>query len=122
MVRPQGIDGGSAIDLEGFDPVEVRMIQEAVDALQRAGYDTNLFRILIRADLPPGYRGMSWEDGAVLGKEAFSSQAMLNHVLEEEWLHLQQKAKGLGRVFQPGTVQALEEALHENRRFPAPDI
>lgn len=97
------------------------MIQEAVDALQRAGYDTERFKILIRADLPSGYRGMSWEDGAVLGEEAFSSQAMLNHVLEEELLHLQQKAKGLGRLFQPGTARALEEALHENRRFPTPE-
>jgi hypothetical protein len=41
-------------------------------------------------------------------KEAFSSQVMLNHVMEEELLHLQQRAAGLGSEFGPGTAQALE--------------
>src|SRR5262249_13899877 len=39
---------------------------------------------------------LSRVDGAALGKEAFSSQVMLNHVLEEELLHQRQKTAGLG--------------------------
>jgi hypothetical protein len=106
---------------EGFSPAEESMIREAEAALQAAGYDTGPFQVLIRTDLPPGYRAMSLDDGAALGQEAFSSQAMLNHVLEEELLHLGQKAREAGRAFGPDTARALEEEVHEARRFPLPD-
>jgi hypothetical protein len=43
--------------------------------------------------MPAGYGGMSPPDGTVLGGEAFSSQAMLNHVLEEELRHLMQNGR-----------------------------
>ena len=56
---------------------------------------------------------------AALGEEAFSSQEMLNHVLEEELIHLQQKAAGLAQEFGPGTAQELEEAANAARKFPA---
>jgi hypothetical protein len=110
-----------AIQLEGFSSAEEEMIEKAIGALQTAGYETNLLKVLIRVDLPPGYRGMCLEDGAVLGKEAFSSQVMLNHVLEEELLHQGQKASGLAHTFQPETARALEEAIHAERKFPFPD-
>jgi hypothetical protein len=110
-----------AIRLEGFSAGEVAMIHAAVAALQSAEYDTSLFQVLIRAEMPPGYRGMSWSNGAILGAEAFSSQAMLNHVLEEELLHLLQKLRGEATAFMPGTARSLEEEVHEQRRFPCPD-
>jgi len=96
------------------------MLLAAEAALRSAGYDTGPLQVLIRADMPPGYRGMSLDDGAALGAEAFSSQAMMNHVLEEELLHLGQKAGAPGRVYKPGTARALEEEVHEQRRFPKP--
>ena len=96
------------------------MVRGAEAALRSAGYDTDLLQVLIRADLPPSYRGMSLDDGAALGSEAFSSQAMVNHVLEEELLHLVQKARVPRREFKPGTVHPLEEEVHEQRRFPLP--
>jgi hypothetical protein len=96
------------------------MLRAAEAALLSAGYDTGLLQVLIRADMPPGYRGMSLEDGAALGSEAFPSQAMVNHVLEEELLHLEQKARAPGREYKPGTARALEEEVHEQRRFPFP--
>ena len=111
---------GSINDLEGFSPAEAAMVRAAEAALQSVRYDTGPFQVLIRVDMPPGYRGMSLNDGAALGMEAFSSQAMINHVLEEELLHLQQKAREPGQEFMPGTARALEEEVHEQRRFPFP--
>ncbi len=58
--------------------------------------------------------------GAALGLEAFSSQGMLNHVLEEELLHLVQMADDKNQVFGPRTAQKFEEAVHEARRFHRP--
>ena len=110
-----------AVQLEGFSSAEEEMIERAIGALRTAGYDINLLKVLIRADFPPGYRGMSLEDGAVLGQEAFSSQAMLNHVMEEEVLHQRQKASGLAQTFQPGTARELEEAIDAERKFALPD-
>jgi hypothetical protein len=110
-----------AIQLEGFSSPEEEMIGRAISALQAAGYDIHLLIVLIRAELPPGYRGMCLADGAALGKEAFSSQGMLNHVLEEELLHQAQKASGLAQTFQPGTARELEEAISAERKFPLPD-
>jgi len=108
------------IQLEGFSSAEEEIIETTIGALQTEGYDINLLKVLIRVDLPPDYRAMSLKDGAVLGKEAFSSQAMLNHVLEEELLHQRQKASGLAETFQPGTARELEEAIDAQRKFPLP--
>ena len=110
--------------LTGFSQVEEAMLKTAGDALRSAGYNTAPFQELIRADMPKGYRAMALSEGvrgAALGQEAFSSQAMLNHVLEEELLHLYQKADGLRPSFRPGTAKALEEAADAARRFPLPE-
>jgi hypothetical protein len=111
----------AAVHLEGFSSAEEKMMESALGTLQTAGYDINHLKVLIRAELPLGYRGMSLEDGAVLGNEAFSSQAMLNHVLEEELLHQRQRASELARSFQCGTARKLEEAIDAARKFPLPD-
>ena len=95
------------------------MIQNTC-VLKGAGYDTSAFKELVRADMPPGYRAMSLEGGAALGQEAFTSQESLNSALEEELIHLQQKAAGLGQPFGPGTAQSLEEAANAARKFPIP--
>jgi hypothetical protein len=97
------------------------MIHVAIAALQLVGYDTSALQVLIRADMPAGYRGMSLADGAVLGAEAFSSQDMLNHVLEEELLHLAQKASGRAAEFTSGTARLLEEEVHGERKLPLPE-
>ncbi len=97
------------------------MIHEAIAALQAVGYSTIRLQVLIRADMPAGYRGMSLADGAALGAEAFSSQEMLNHVLEEELRHLAQKAAGQAGEFAPGTGRKLEEEVDVEREFPLPD-
>ena len=110
-----------AIQRGGFSAAEEAMIWAAVAALQGAGYDTSPMQMLIRGDLPAGYRAMSLDDGAALGQEAFSSQPMLTHVLEEELLHLEQKARESGRPFGPGTAQALEAEVDEARKFSLPD-
>jgi hypothetical protein len=98
------------------------MIGQAVAALQAVGYDTGRVKLLVRADFPAGLRGMTLSafGGAALGGEAFSSQAMLNYVLEEELLHLIQMADEEGRAFGPGTAQGLEEAVHAVRRVQGP--
>lgn len=64
---------------------------------------------------------MTLADGAALGEAAFSSQAMLNHVLEEELLHHGQKARGVAREFDPGTAATLEGEVDEQRRFACPE-
>jgi hypothetical protein len=106
--------------LEGFTPYEEAMIQASFMALQAVGCDTTRIKILIRGDLPANYRGMSWPNGAVLGAEAFQSQTVLNHVLEEEVIHLQQKAAGLTEEFGPTTAAELEKEVDEQRKFPLP--
>jgi hypothetical protein len=100
------------------------MLKDSETALRKAGYDIRKFQELIRADMPRGYRAMALSEGvrgAALGEEAFVSQAMLNHVLEEELLHLMQKEAGLRASFGPGTAKALEEAADAARRFPLPE-
>ena len=97
------------------------MIHEAVAVLQSVGYDTTALQVLIRADMPATYRGMSLADGAALGAEAFSSLEMLNHVLEEELLHQAQKASGRAGEFAPGTARLLEGEADGERRFPLPE-
>jgi len=97
------------------------MVQNSLKALQDAGYDTSPFKELIRADLPPGHRAMSLDGGAAVGSEAFASPAHLNSALEEELLHLEQKAAGQFAVsFGRGTMQGLEEAVDGTRKFPVP--
>ena len=106
--------------MEGFSPAEEAMIRASITALRAAGYDTTRIKVLVRADMPATYRGMSLPDGAALGAEAFRSQAVLNHVLEEEILHLQQKAAGLAQEFGPGTAAELEKLVNEQRKFELP--
>jgi|SRR6266481_883588 hypothetical protein len=109
-----------SLNLEAFGAAEEAMIQASIVALKAAGYDTSRIKVLIRADLPATYRGMSLPDGAALGKEAFRSQAVLNHVLEEEIIHLQQKAAGLAEEFGPKTAAELEKEVNEQRKFRLP--
>lgn len=97
------------------------MIHEAIASMQSVGYDTAALQVLIRADMPAGYRGMSLADGAALSVEAFSSQDMLDHVLEEELLHLVQKASGRAGEFAPGTGRTLEGEVDVERKFPLPE-
>ena len=97
------------------------MIQRTVALLQAADYDTAVLRVLIRAEMPVGYRGMSLADGAALGSEAFSSQDMLNHVLEEELLHNGQKVSGQAEEFAQGTSRVLEEEVDVERKFSLPE-
>jgi hypothetical protein len=103
-----------------FAAVEEGMIKFGLDALNLAGYDTSLFKELIKVEMPTGFRAMSLDDGAALGKEAFESQDWLVHVLEEELLHLMQKAQGLAEEFRRGTALELELDVNESRKFPAP--
>jgi hypothetical protein len=103
-----------------FSPDEEAMIQAGLGALAQVGYDVEIFKELTRVDMPPGYRAMTLELGAILGAVAFGSQELLNHVLEEEYLHLVQKAQGQAREFGPGTALELELDVHEQRKFPAP--
>ena len=106
--------------LEGFSPAEEAMIETSIMALQGVGYDTSRIKVLICADIPSSYRGMSLVDGAALGTEAFRSQAVLNHVLEEELIHSQQKSAGLAEEFGPGTAAELEKEVNEQRKFRLP--
>src|SRR5438046_4138887 len=106
--------------LVGFDAVEEGMIRFGLDALNLAGYDTSLLEELIKVDMPKGYRAMSLDSGAALGKEAFESQDWLVHVLEEELLHLMQKAQGLAEEFTRGTALELELDVNDSRKFPPP--
>ena len=111
MATPQLID---------FSLSEEKVIKKGLKDLKKAGYGIGVFKELIRAELPSKYRAMTLEDGAAIGEKAFTSQAMLNHVLEEELLHLEQKASGKAKVFGPGTAKALENEVDEKRKFPFP--
>src|SRR5438477_12625289 len=97
------------------------MIRVAETTLQNAGFLTTPLQVLVHTNLPKGYRAMTLADGAALGSEAFSSQPMLNHVLEEELLHHAQKAQGAAEQFGPATMRTLEEEVHEQRRFSLPE-
>jgi hypothetical protein len=97
------------------------MLHEARKALEAVGYKLVADLSLARVDMPCVYRGMTLGDGAILGEDAFSSQAMLNHVLEEELLHLGQKKAGQALEFELGTMRSLEEEVHEARHFRCPD-
>jgi hypothetical protein len=111
----------AAIRLEGFSPAEQAMIQRGFAALRAAGYEPAIIRVLIRVDMPPRYRAMTLADGAALGEQAFVSQTMLNHVLEEELRHLRQKERGQAEIFAPGTARRLEEEVDAERTFPFPE-
>jgi hypothetical protein len=97
------------------------MLLVAIAALRQAGYDLTLMREVIRVDMPAAYRDMTLPAGAALGAAAFSSQEMLNHVLEDELLHLEQKRQGRATTFARGTARALEEEVDEARKFPHPE-
>jgi RHS repeat-associated protein len=101
----------------GFSDTEVAMLKNSLNTLQGAGYNTNQFAELIRADLPQGTSGMSLDGGAALGDQAFTSQAELNKTLEEELIHVQQKASGQASVFGPGTAQSLEDAANAQKKL-----
>jgi hypothetical protein len=107
--------------LLGFDATEMQMLLVAFTALRNAGYDLTMMREIIRVDMPTAFRGMTLADGAALGAAAFSSQEMLNHVLEEELRHLEQKRQGRTATFSSGTARALEEEVDEARKFPHPE-
>jgi hypothetical protein len=107
--------------LVGFDAVEEGMIRFGLDALSLAGYDTALYQELINVDMPTGYRAMSLDGGAALGREAFESQDWLIHVLEEELLHLMQKAQGMAQEFTRGTALELELDVDDTRKFSPPN-
>jgi hypothetical protein len=95
------------------------MIKQAQADLANAGYDPSKLQQLVKADMPAGYRGMSLSpNGAALSNEAFSSQAMLNHVMEEELIHLGQNLPG--QTFGPGTMSQIEGAANAARQFPLP--
>ena len=96
------------------------MVKTAMAELDKAGYEVIIFEELIKVDMPVGYRAMTLGNGAAIGEEAFASQDMLNHVLEEECLHLMQKAKGLADEFARGTAFELELDANEYRKFPPP--
>lgn len=107
--------------LVDFSEAEKTMIEQAMDALLAAGYDVALFKELVRVEMPQGFRAMTLADGAALGVEAFESSEWLNHVLEEEYLHLVQKAHGEADEFIKGTALVLELEIDDSRKFPAPD-
>jgi RHS repeat-associated protein len=107
--------------LTGFSESEIAMIQRSLSALEAAGYDTGQLTELVKADFGGRMAGMSLgENGAALANEAFESQPMLNHVLEEELLHTQQAARGLSAGAGPGAADALEGEVESMRQFPDP--
>jgi hypothetical protein len=108
--------------LTGFNEKHEEMIRIAFDALMGVGYEVARFKELMWVeDMPSGYRAMCLSDGAALGIEAFASQEMLNHVLEEEYLHLIQKSRGIAESFSKGTARYLEHDVDESRQFPVPE-
>ncbi len=110
------------VSLEGFSPAEEKAMGLAMKALQEVGYDTNIIKVIARAELPIGMRGMTYSaDTIILSKEAFASQAMLNYVLEEEFLHLTQKLRGEAQSFGPDTARQLEESIDAIRKFRLPE-
>ncbi len=107
--------------LTGFSEAQQAMIQRSLTALEAAGYNTGRLQSLIRiSDAPAGYVGMSLSDGAALSDEAFASQAMLNHSLEHELIHMEQTAQGLRTAYGPGTAEGLEKGADVQAKFPAP--
>ena len=109
------------LKLIDFTSMEEAMVRSAMQALEDVGYEVSVFQELIKVEMPPGYRAMTLGNGAALGGEAVASQKWLNHVLEEECLHLIQKAKGWFDEVTRGTVLELELDANESRRFPPPE-
>jgi hypothetical protein len=109
-------------ELVNFSAKEEEMIGYALETLSMAFYDTELFEVLQRAQMPKRFRAMCLDTaGAVLGSEAFASEDMLVHVLEEELLHLLQKAAGKGLTVDRRTGFELEADVNDTRKFPCPD-
>jgi hypothetical protein len=110
------------LNLTGFDAAQETMLRSALAALMREGYDVTCFVELVWVrELPSCYRAMTLAEGAALGPNAFTSQAMLNHVLEEECRHHDQKARGAADEFSRETAGRLEEEVDDSRKFPAPN-
>jgi RHS repeat-associated protein len=101
----------------GFSQPEEEMLKNSLKTLQDVGHDTTQFTELLRADLGKETSGMTWGDAAAIGDRAFSSQEELSKTLEEELIHLQQKAAGQATVFSPGTAQSLEEAANAQKKL-----
>jgi hypothetical protein len=109
------------LNLIDFTSIEESMVKSAMEALEKVGYQVSVFKELIKVEMPPGYRAMTLGSGAALSDEAFESQEWLNHVLEEECLHLIQKAKGWADEFVRGTAFELELDVNDSRKFPPPE-
>lgn len=108
----------AAVKLTGLSAAEARMVRKALEKLKKAGYDVRPIGEVIRADLPKGTAGLTvGTDGVVLGDLAFVSERELLRTIEEELLHLNQKAGGLIQSAGPGTAQALENAVDAQRKF-----
>jgi hypothetical protein len=107
--------------LINFTAAEEAMIAYGIDTLSMAFYDTELFEELIKADLPDRFRAMSLDGAAALGDRAFESQEMLVHVLEEELLHLMQKAEGYFEKVDRRKPFELELDVSDTRKSPCPD-
>ncbi len=103
--------------MAGFSDAQKAMLRDSLKALQDAGYDTSLFKQLNWTDYTR-IRGMSLPDGAALSDKAFTSPEMLNHVLEEELRHLEQKQ--VVTEFGPDTADALEKDADVAPKFPEP--
>lgn len=92
-----------------------------MEAMVDAGYDVSLIEDVVYSVMPPGFRGMTLDSGMILSDEAFTSQSLLNHVVEEELRHLYQKAADPKRSFGPNTARMLEIFANVDRAFPYPD-
>ena len=72
----------------------------------------------------PHIRALESESIYILREAAsqFSRSALLYSIGKDSsvLLHLAQKARRPGLEFGPGTARALEDEVHETRRFPLP--
>lgn len=110
------------VRLEGFEAGQEEMIGRALQALARVGYDMGPLHGILRSELTPGRRGMTLTlDEIVLSDAAFASQDLLNCVLEEELLHLHQKARDPNSLFHRRTCQEWEADINAQRQFPLPE-
>ena len=108
------------VKLIDFTSIEESMVKGSLEALEKFGYEASVFEEIIKTEMPPGYCAMTLGSGAALSSEAFKSQEWLNHVLEEEYLHLVQKTKGWADEFVRGTALELELDANDSRKFPRP--
>lgn len=102
------------------------MIRNSIVALRGAGHDVSALDEVIRTpEMAPGTHGMSLISGSgdaagnaiALHPDAFASQEYLNHVMEEELVHILQ-ARPV--EYGPGSVLELELNVNPLRKFPWP--